>query len=108
VAGFNRMTTLAKNGHFSNELCAGSTCVTPAQFQAMVAAANEAPTTSTNQSGAAAQLSPAATPQTPASVSQTSISNSSSTSPICVSSATAPVIQINDNSPPLTATGTAQ
>jgi endosialidase-like protein len=26
-------------GHFSNELCVGSTCVTPAQFQAMVAAA---------------------------------------------------------------------
>jgi hypothetical protein len=29
----------AQNGHFSNELCVGSTCVTPAQFQAMVAAA---------------------------------------------------------------------
>lgn len=29
----------AENGHFSNELCVGSTCVTPAQFQAMVAAA---------------------------------------------------------------------
>ena len=29
----------AENGHFSDELCVGSTCVTPAQFQAMVAAA---------------------------------------------------------------------
>jgi hypothetical protein len=28
----------AANGHFSNELCVGSTCVTPAQIQAMVAA----------------------------------------------------------------------
>ena len=30
----------ASTGDFSNELCVGSTCVTPAQFQAMVAAAN--------------------------------------------------------------------
>jgi hypothetical protein len=31
----------AENGHFSNELCVGSTCVTPAQFQAMAAAADQ-------------------------------------------------------------------
>jgi len=31
----------AANGHFSNELCVGSTCVTPAQFQAIVTAANQ-------------------------------------------------------------------
>ena len=30
----------AQNGHFSNQLCVGSTCVTAAQFQAIVAAAN--------------------------------------------------------------------
>jgi hypothetical protein len=30
----------AANGHFSDELCVGSTCVTPAQFQAMVAASS--------------------------------------------------------------------
>jgi hypothetical protein len=30
----------ASTGNFSNELCVGSACVTPAQFQAMVAAAN--------------------------------------------------------------------
>ena len=29
----------AATGHFANQLCVGSTCVTPAQFQAMVAAA---------------------------------------------------------------------
>ncbi|MGO4872420.1 MAG: immunoglobulin-like domain-containing protein [Roseiarcus sp.] len=34
----------ASTGNFSNELCVGSTCVTPAQFQAMVAAANQSST----------------------------------------------------------------
>ncbi len=36
----------------TNELCVGSTCVTPAQFEAMVAAANQ-----TNQSGESSQSS---------------------------------------------------
>jgi Chaperone of endosialidase/Domain of unknown function (DUF5011) len=45
VAGFARSITSAI-GNFgqvnaANELCVGSTCVTPAQFQAMVAAANQ-------------------------------------------------------------------
>jgi hypothetical protein len=44
VAGFAQSLTTqvlnASQGNFSNELCVGSTCVTPAQFQAMVAAAS--------------------------------------------------------------------
>jgi LysM repeat protein len=39
VAGFAQSIT-SQQGTFTNELCVGSTCVTPAQFQAMVAAAN--------------------------------------------------------------------
>ncbi|HVM73640.1 MAG TPA: immunoglobulin-like domain-containing protein, partial [Candidatus Paceibacterota bacterium] len=35
----------AQTGHFSNELCVGSTCVTAAQFQAMVAASAQSPST---------------------------------------------------------------
>jgi hypothetical protein len=38
VAGFAQSFT-SQRGNFTNELCVGSTCVTPAQFQAMVAAA---------------------------------------------------------------------
>ena len=40
----------ARNGHFSNELCVGTTCVTPQQFQAMVAASGQT-TTSPSSSG---------------------------------------------------------
>ena len=39
VAGFAQSFT-SQRGNFTNELCVGSTCVTAAQFQAMVAAAN--------------------------------------------------------------------
>jgi hypothetical protein len=39
VAGFAQSIT-SQQGTFTNELCVGATCVTPAQFQAMVAAAN--------------------------------------------------------------------
>ena len=39
VAGFAQSFT-SQRGTFTNELCVGSTCVTPAQFQAMVAAVN--------------------------------------------------------------------
>lgn len=39
VAGFAQSIT-SQRGHFTNELCVGSTCITAAQFQAMVAAAN--------------------------------------------------------------------
>jgi hypothetical protein len=45
IAGFARSITTqaltAATGNFSNQLCLGSTCVTPQQFQAMVAAANQ-------------------------------------------------------------------
>jgi hypothetical protein len=37
---FTTQVLIASQGNFSNELCVGSTCVTPAQFQAMVAAAS--------------------------------------------------------------------
>jgi hypothetical protein len=40
----------AANIHAQNELCVGSTCVTPAQFQAMVAAANQSTTSANNNS----------------------------------------------------------
>ena len=39
-------------GHFSNELCVGATCVTPTQFQAMVAAAGAATAASGGTAGA--------------------------------------------------------
>ena len=71
----------ARNGHFSNELCVGSTCVTAQQFQAMVAATGQtatAPTSSGQGSG---------TPSDGA---------ASSTS---VSPATPPVIAINGDNP---------
>jgi hypothetical protein len=63
----------------NNELCVGSTCVTPAQFQAMVAAANQSPS--------AAQPSPTGGTNPPESVTQ----NSASTTP--------PTITIMGNNP---------
>jgi hypothetical protein len=65
----------AQNGHFVSELCVGSTCVTPTQFQAIVAAAN--------QTGGGA--SPG--------------SSSSSGQGTTDASSTPPVIQINGNNP---------
>ena len=53
----------AANGHFSNELCVGSTCVTPAQFEAMVAAANQSPSGDSSSSGQSSDAS--TTPDTP-------------------------------------------
>jgi hypothetical protein len=53
----------ASNGHFSNELCVGSTCVTPAQFQAMVAAATVSQGEATSSSTPSVQVS-APTPPT--------------------------------------------
>jgi Chaperone of endosialidase/Domain of unknown function (DUF5011) len=58
----------AANGHFSNELCVGSTCVTPAQFQAMVTAADQtggAPSPSGQGSSEASGASATSTPDTP-------------------------------------------
>jgi len=56
VNGFAQSVTTevltAVTGNFqqinANELCVGSTCVTPTQFQAMVAAANQSPSADTN------------------------------------------------------------
>jgi len=79
IGGFAQSITTqvlsAATGNFSNELCVGSTCVTPAQFQAMVAAAN--------QSGGSS--SPPSSPDD---------SNSASTTPH-----TPPVIEINGDNP---------
>jgi hypothetical protein len=58
----------AATGHFSNELCVGSTCVTPAQFQTMVTAAGqtgEAPSTSGQGSNGVSGTSATSTPDTP-------------------------------------------
>ena len=82
----------------SQELCVGSTCVTSAQFQAMVAAANQSPS--------AAQPSPAATSSLPKFVTQ----NSASTTPAVqiseptttisgAGSSTPPTITINGDNP---------
>ncbi len=51
IAGFAQSITSQK-GNFTNELCVGSTCVTPAQFQAMVAAANQSAIVSASTSTA--------------------------------------------------------
>ena len=75
VGIFNDM--FAENGHFSNELCVGSTCVTPAQFQTMVAAAG------ISQGGGATDASASTTPTS----SDTDATN------------TPPVIQINGDNP---------
>ena len=72
VAGFAQSIT-SQQGTFTNELCVGSTCVTPAQFEAMVAAANA------SQSSGQASASAGAT---------TSSSNTQATD-------TPPAIQIN-------------
>jgi hypothetical protein len=58
----------AENLHAQNELCVGSTCVTPAQFQAMVTAAGQtgaAPSTSGQGSSGASGASASSTPDTP-------------------------------------------
>jgi hypothetical protein len=86
VAGFARAISTqvinATTGNFSNELCVGSTCVTPAQFQAMVAA------TTASQNGS--------------SLNPTFSANNTSTT----TSPTPPVIQINGNNPAAIQVGT--
>jgi len=80
----NGITDLfAANGHFSNELCVGSTCVTPAQFEAMVAAAG------VSQASGADVTSTAST----------------STSPDLDATNTPPVIQINGDNPAIVQVG---
>ena len=76
----------ASTGNFSNQLCVGSTCVTPAQFQAMVAAANQ----SVN---APASPTPAASP------------SAATDTPHSTSSPHAPVIAINGNNPAIIQVG---
>jgi hypothetical protein len=87
ITGFAQSITTqvlsAATGNFSNELCVGSTCVTPTQFQAMVAAAN--------QSGGSS-----AAPSSPDN------SNSASTTPD-----TPPVLQINGDNPAFIQVGSA-
>jgi len=82
IAGFAKSIT-SERGTFTNDLCVGSTCVTPAQFQAMVAAANA------SQGGS----SPA---------SSSGDTNDASTTP-----ATPPVIQINGDNPAIIQVGEA-
>ena len=55
----------AANGHFSGELCVGSTCVTPTQFQAMLAAADSAPSDAAVSSDAATSSEESATDTPP-------------------------------------------
>jgi hypothetical protein len=70
VAGFAQSFTSAI-GNFgqvnTNELCVGSRCVTPAQFQAMVAAANASQAEGTSSAGGSAPpaASATSTPDTP-------------------------------------------
>ena len=71
----------AAEGHFTNELCVGSTCVTPAQFQAMVAAVNASQ--SSGQGSGNTSIETTATP---------SSDQSNATD-------TPPQIQINGNNP---------
>jgi hypothetical protein len=68
----------------TQELCVGSTCVTPQQFQAMVAAANQSSSS-----------------QTPAPSSSDSATSSSADS-----SATPPVLQVNGDDPAIIQVGT--
>ena len=70
----------ADNIHAHNELCVGSTCVTEAQFKAMVAAANASPS-----SGERSTSSPSGA--------------SSSDSSATTTPATPPIIQINGTNP---------
>ena len=86
VAGFAQEIT-SVIGNFgqvnaANKLCVGSTCVTPAQFQVIVAAANQS-------AGAPASPSTSVSTDTPAST----------------SSPQAPVIQINGNNPAIVDVG---
>ena len=76
VAGFAQSIT-SEQGTFTNELCVGSTCVTPAQFQALVAAAN---VSQSSGQGSGAQSSED-------------------------SQSTAPVIQINGDNPAIVQVG---
>ena len=75
----------------TQELCVGSTCVTPAQVQAMLAAAN--------QSGTGASGTGSSTP--PPSSSDGAAASSSADS-----SATPPVLQVNGDSPTIVQVGT--
>ena len=63
IAGFAQSIT-SQQGNFTDELCVGSTCVTPAQFQAMVAAAN-ASQGGDSPSSPSDDGSPSSTPDTP-------------------------------------------
>jgi hypothetical protein len=89
IAGFAQSFTTqaltAAEGHFTNELCVGSTCVTPAQFQAMVAAANQSSAPPSSQLGSS---------------SATATASSSSDS-----SATPPVLQVNGDNPAIVQVG---
>jgi hypothetical protein len=70
----------------NNELCVGSTCVTPAQFQTMVAAANQSSVSQSSQFGSSGQ--------------STATASSSSDS-----SATPPVLQVNGDNPAIVQVG---
>lgn len=87
IAGFAQNFT-SERGTFTDALCVGSTCVTPAQFQAMVAAANQS---------AAAPTSPASSSSTPDSTTSTSSEQASSPQ--------APVIAINGDNPAIIQVG---
>jgi hypothetical protein len=75
---FTTQVLTAATGHFSNELCVGSTCVTPTQFQAMVAAA-----------GQSQSASPSSSPTSLASDNPAAGSTAGSSSSSALSSATA-------------------
>jgi len=81
----------------SQELCVGSTCVTPAQFQAMVAAYNASQATGSNQPPSAAQQSPTGGANPPESVTQNSTSTTPPTTP--------PTITINGDNPAIITVG---
>jgi hypothetical protein len=98
----NGITDLfAENGHFSNELCVGSTCVTPQQFQAMVAAYEAAD----NQSPPVAQPNPTLGSNPPKSVTQNSASTTPSAPPtITINGDNPAIIEVGDNYADLGAT----
>jgi hypothetical protein len=77
----------------TNRLCVGTTCVTPAQFQAMVAAANQSAT-------APASSSPSSSTATDTPDSTASTSSGQASSP------QAPIIQINGDNPAIVQVGT--
>ena len=74
----NASTTNADTGNFTQELCVGSTCVTPSQFEAMVAAAGQS---SSGASASSESDTVSSTPDTP------------------------PVIQINGQNPAIISVG---